>query len=249
MKLRLFLTFILFVTVPSVTLAQKKDTASKTSAYFSAGFGASIATGGFASLATASLGGDATRGTCEYISAGLIIKKLKFGFAIKEGWFTSSFNTGRYLQSAQAADTAPNKTFTQQGGGTKYNGGYGMLGLITDIKIHRCIIEFRLLGGELTYVFPEVIYSVSGPHMAPSPVYDFLSTESSAFAFEAGVNARLPFTKHFGAMIDIGYLHSSFAYGTEEQYTDGSGTLQQAGVYYSCTLSFLSMVAGLVYQF
>jgi|GEM_PF-2539103 len=256
MNFKGILYILLFVAMGSVTLAQTapaplppEDTVPKTSGYFSFGIGGSVPMGSFSSVTSGNLGSYATPGLSAYLSAAIMLKKLKFGFAIKEGWYTCGFNSTKYLSSVQASDSVHGRTYAQQGGGNKYNGGYGLVGIITDIHIKKSILEFRVMGGRLTAVFPEVTYSVTGPGMTTSPTYDFSSSEAQSFAFEAGISTRIPFSKYFGFMADIGYIYSSFAYGTSEQYTDGLGVQQTAGAYSNCTVSFFSGTVGLAYIF
>jgi hypothetical protein len=241
--------FIFLLFFYSTTTAQTDSSASKTTGYLSFNFGMSLPVGTFSSTTTANPGTFASRGTSTFLSAGIIISKLKFGFAIKEGWYECGFDPNGYIKAAQAADSLPNRTFNRQGSDAKYYGGYGMIGLITDLKIHNLTLEFELMGGRLTAIFPEVIYSVTSSTGSVSAPYDFASTEVGAFAFEGGINGRLPIYKHFCIMVEFTYLYSSLLYATVEQYTNSAGVITSQNIYYTCQLSFISGTAGIAFRF
>lgn len=248
MKAKHSLVFILLVSMCIGANAQS-DTARKTKSFIAVGFGASLPVGGFAATNSTDFGHYATPARCSYLEGGAIIKKLKVGFMIKEGWFTCSYSRDKYLNTLQAKDTIAGEKYYANGGDVQYSGGYGMLGIIADVNLHKFAFEGRLLGGRFTAVFPEVAYIVSLPNNPNYYYYDFTSSGVSALAVEAGVNVKYNFAKHWCAIADAGFLYAKFVYSTTVQYTDSSGSQVTGNIAYNCKFTLINTSLGIAYTF
>lgn len=235
--------------LPYALFAQKDSVAKANNNFISVGFGASFPVGSFAATNSTGFGHYATPGRSSFLWGGLMLKKHRIGFAIKEGWYTCGFSPDKYLNTLQAKDTVPGGTYWPYGSDNQYSGGYGMLGVIFNIPYHKFILNLRLLGGRFTAIFPEVKYVITTSSSPNEYFYDFYSTQTSAFAFDAGVNLRYCFSKRFSAVFDAGVVHSSFVYSTSVQYTDASGSQVTGNISYNCQVTIINTVLGLAYAF
>lgn len=225
--------------------AQKTDTLPKTSSYLSIGIGAAVPVGAFAATSGTGLGAYANAGNSRYISGGLIVNKIRLGFVITEGAFSSFYKTNTYLGNLKAPDTVKNASFVKQGGGDMYTGGFGMLGIMTDLRAGKLTFDLKLMGGRFTVLFPELAYYESGTGTVNQNIYvqyDYVSTETYSLAFSLGLDARYSFSKHFAVVAEANYLYTQFFYSTIEGI---SNTL----VGNEATVSIVNITAGVAYQF
>jgi hypothetical protein len=244
MRLSNYITLIAATLFAFATKAQT-DTVHKTTGYIAIGIGADIPTGAYASTNSQGFGGYAAPGLSRFITGAVIINKVKFGFAITEGAFTSWFKTNTYLSKIKAPDTVSNATFGRLGGQDYYGGGFGLLGVLADIKCHKFDLDFKVMAGRFTVLFPELVYYMKGYNPSGKPIYvayDYLSTQTYSLGFEFGTDIRYSFTKHFCAMVTAEYLYSQFFYSTIEQNSN-----MPAGN--ESIISIIDITGGVAYQF
>jgi len=194
----------------------KDNTAEDPSGYISINYGFANPQGGFQAIGS-QYGGYALPGANFNFSMGIPVNHTNFGIALMFGSYDNQYDLNTFSNNNQVSPVYPDQN--------DYSESSIMGGLfITYPLIGKLSADARLMGGVLLSSLPEqdIAYEdITGDQYQ----YDLQPSNSTSFAFDAGIGLRLMIAE-FGrrkicVMANVDYLYSSVSYNTEqiEYYT------------------------------
>jgi|GEM_PF-6309530 hypothetical protein len=241
----LCITFIFSLFTPQFCSAQA-DTSKKVTGYLSLGYGISQPEGNYVSTALNANSGYALTGSASYLSFGIMINSLNFGFAFMRGSNSNVYNINGYVASLQASD--PLTTYTAVSSKQTYLCNYAFYGIYKAFYYKRFSFDFSLLLGNCTMSFPFVSYKMVTQGGIYSAEY-VNGGNVSALGYNGKLGIRYSVTKGFFAGIIIDYIYSDFSFSTSENYTDNSGTAHNYPLTWELPMSVLNISLDAGWQF